>query len=497
MGQNHPKNSSFLNFKTIWPIALIYGLFVFWVSFLLPVGDDWAYFTKPTFTLSYQNLLPKSWYWRPLDVIFGRILGFAPGLFPLLNHAWIVFGHFIAIFALLKLLNLLKVDRNVSFIASIIFGFSPGVAATVFSVDSINQTYALSYGLLGTLVYLKGNKPIHLIGWLGFTLLALFSKESGIVWFVATPMIGYLIKNENKLPFNLKDKSTQKLYLQIILGLLLAIFYFYTRIVIFNNPEVLGSSDPNDRLHLTPFSISFIKNIFLLFGSGLTSIDSVALFLPPRNYLLSILTIILNLPYLILLLIGFINALKSGKWFWLLGFILVALVVSSPHLVMKDPAVMHAYPTIFFSCLIIGLCLNSIKWNTFSKVALICYFLAAVISNVHIWKTMYEYGKSGQRITDALFKNTTSPPKKAAFIFTADFKPGYSVFKQTPLLACSGGLAMKSYYGWKYPEILTKIRIDEKNRVDIDRKIKTLIEETRKTHDVIWLVDGSKVSVVY
>ncbi len=57
-----------------------------------------------------------------------------------------------------------------------IFLLSPALVATVYSVDSINQVLCMSFGIASVLLYPKFKVFAFIM-----MLLALFSKESGIV----------------------------------------------------------------------------------------------------------------------------------------------------------------------------------------------------------------------------------------------------------------------------------------------------------------------------
>lgn len=161
---------------------------IFWILFispfillaiikLLPTFDDWTYFTTPYYDFgnSFRNiLLPTADYWRPLDGLFGYLLSLSPTLFPFLNHLTIYLGHIINCILVYKLCKLLEFDKISCNIASIFFFISPAMLGTVLGIDSLNQTYATLWGLLGTFLYVKKNTPIHKIAWIVCTIFAIF-----------------------------------------------------------------------------------------------------------------------------------------------------------------------------------------------------------------------------------------------------------------------------------------------------------------------------------
>lgn len=494
------KGTNFLSKKVylILCLLLCYVLYNVLLSFLGPTGDDWGYFTKPNFNPSWADFSPREHIWRPFDVLFGIILGYIPDWFPALNHLWILFGHFVNTIILYRILMMLNLNHNKAILGSLIFFSSPAIAATTFGCDSINQTYALTYGLVATLMYVSGKKVLNILGWIFFTFLALLSKESGIVWFVATPMIGFLIQY-NRFPFNLKEKASREFYFHVFLGLFFAVLYFLFRYFILNNPEVFGSKDPNSEGSLSIFSVSFVRNTLVLFGSGISSIDSFSLFKPQRNYFFIILTLLLNIPFLYFLVKGFFLAIKNGRLIILIGFLLIGFVVSSPHLILAHSAEMHAYPTVFFVVIIMTICLNEIKHSVKSKLAIVFYFIAVLISNANKWRALYDTVKGGEFIANEVFKQSRKPPKNVAFIFAHDPRPGYSVFMQSPLRSFGGGKIMKKYFDWKYPENIESFKVNEQNKEELKRKMDSLVQEklTNKKFDVLWVVEAEKVRVLY
>ena len=173
----------------VW-ILLTSPLVLFLLCQLQPTFDDWTYYTVPqTSALKLTELLPDGNYWRPFDVLFGHILGLDYQLFPTLNHTFILLGHILNTYLVYRILQWFKISSLSRNISVLLFYLSPATLGTVLDIDSLNQTYSLLWGLLAlhSYIYMQG-KP-RIILWLVCSLLSIFSKESGYIWFVCPPMI--------------------------------------------------------------------------------------------------------------------------------------------------------------------------------------------------------------------------------------------------------------------------------------------------------------------
>ena len=155
--------------KDHWSIIIAFVLvpLLLWAIIpILPTHDDWCGTTKPDFSPFFikKHFFFYGYHWRPFDTWIGYLVGRNPQvLWPLLNHVLVVIGHLLctlAIFQLLSVLNFNKTARNIS---TFFFFITPATMATVSAVDSQNQVYALTCGIISFLLYIKLKKNKYLV----------------------------------------------------------------------------------------------------------------------------------------------------------------------------------------------------------------------------------------------------------------------------------------------------------------------------------------------
>lgn len=470
-------------------LTVLFIIFSLLSAVIMPATDDWKYFTSPNFQPELSQLLPRTGYWRPLDVIYGWFLGLIPQLYPYLNHVLVSFNHVLLIWLLLRITELLSIERKATWVAVIYFAITPAVMATLLSVDSLNQSFSMMWGGFAIYSYLKykGNKRMLL--YFLFSILSLFSKESGIVWIFIAPFLYVFmhLSDRNKI------KTIRFVAIRtVFITLLLAGLYFTLRLIISPEGESLGSNNPEDRYHLSIFSFSFIKNIFLLFGSSLTPLDTISLFLIPRNYILVISTVVLGLPFLIFLLIRLFNKLtdKESRNKTLV-FIVLIVASASPHLVLRQTAEMHVYPTVFMLALFIAWLQNKMKFSKKHYAFVALFVLGSLISSSRKYISMYNYGRSGVDIALALKEKTKVTPKKVLIlIYSGVNEPGYSVFFQDKRWAYYGGAASHFVYNYEYPKESETVHYG--NVVQRD----SIIREKGSIYNCVWIISKDSVSVI-
>ena len=176
-------------------IAFHLVLFLIGIFYLLPTDDDWGYLVAPKLEgFNFNSFLPNGSFWRPIDAFVGLINNSYPILFPFFNHLLIGCGFLLSIYYLYKILKLLGFEGIPLNVSISIFIVSPAALGTVLGIDSINQMYSVCFGLIGIYHYLRRKYLL----WIIVSILAVFSKENGIVYFVIPPLIGYLNKKSIK-----------------------------------------------------------------------------------------------------------------------------------------------------------------------------------------------------------------------------------------------------------------------------------------------------------
>jgi hypothetical protein len=472
--------------------AVLFMLFILFASIsatIMPATDDWHYFTSPNFKPELGQLLPRTGYWRPLDVMFGWLLGLVPSFYPYLNHILVSLNHVLLIWIILRVSESLSIKRKAALIGAVCFAISPAVMATLLSVDSLNQSFSMLWGGWAIYTYLKLKGRKRVILYLLFSVLSVLSKESGIVWVLIAPFLSVLcILPQKENLAKIKRISIRT----IITSLLFVIVYFSLRILITPATESFGSDNPENRLYLSIFSLSFIKNIVLLFGSGLTTLDTISLFLVPRNYTFIIISFLLGVPFLFLLIVNLFKKISDrNSVLKSIIFIILIIASASPHLVLTQTAEMHVYPTVFMIAIFIGWLMNDVK---FSKVYLMCFVLfvsGALFSTARKFESIYQYGRSGIDIALALKDKTTVNPEKVLILtYEGETVKGYSVFFQDQRWAYYGGAASRFVYNYRYPE--EKMNLSFKNEFEKD----SIIKADGSKYNCIWIIYRDSVDVI-
>lgn len=155
-----------------------------------------GYLTEPHSFHKFTHLIPHSGHWRPIDVLWGVFVGYFPWGYPALNHIIIVIGHFISSYLLFLFGIRFEFSKKTSFVATIVFALSGNVFATVYSIDSINQSLSLTFGLLGVWFCIKNEKIVYL-PYIIFSILSVCAKETGFFFFLIGPSMRFVSNHRN------------------------------------------------------------------------------------------------------------------------------------------------------------------------------------------------------------------------------------------------------------------------------------------------------------
>ncbi|KAA6348780.1 hypothetical protein EZS27_003758 [termite gut metagenome] len=463
--------------------------------FLWPTSDDWSTML-PCYDFNLSALLPTVVFWRPFEYLFSIFLGFIPWSYPYLNHILVVIAHFFIAYILYWMCKKFEFNKKIAIGVVLFFLFSSGATGTVLSVDSLNQAYSTLWGLLSFVVLLKCKKFLKYLFWVLFCFIAALCKESGIVWFCASPMLFFALRI-NTIESVFKKSELISFSRNLGLGLLFVVLYFIIRLSL--QPEGVELGATEGRYHLS-FSLSIIRNIAVLFGGAMTSIDSIALFLSPRNYLLLFLTVVLNIPLLLCILFYAKQLIHDGKKTGqVILLVIIAVVVSSPHLVMKKAGEMHVYPTLFIVSLVFGILFNTYSYSTekrksLGKICVVLFFISVIITDTHKWLSVYHYGMSSYNLSKEIFQHTPLPPPDKALLINVKYdEPGYSIFHQSPYYAIGKGEAVKYFYNFKYPKVINRINIKDGDENFINFQIRTITDTLSVNYDCIWIVNKLQV----
>lgn len=450
-------------------IAFHLILFLIGIFFLLPTDDDWGYLVAPKLEgFNFNSFLPNGLFWRPIDAFVGLVNNSYPILFPFLNHLLIGCGFLLSIYYLYKILKLLGfagIPLNVSIS---IFIVSPAALGSVLGIDSINQMYSVCFGLIGIYQYLRKKYLL----WIIVSILAVFAKENGIVYFVIPPLIGYLNK-----------KSTKEVITHCVVGFLIVIIYMILRFALQISSIHIEEESPY------AFTLTRKLTDIISFVVGSTSVvDFVSLIhKPSRNIFIVVLTLFVSALFLFTI---FKNKKVINKEILILTFCMV--VAASPHLVTHFGP-MHAYSTIPYFCLIVAFILNkdrSIYEKKLFNYAFILYVITAIAVDWHHWYRTFESSRIGPIMARQCLQKTIGHPQNVLCISVEDDYPRFSSFCVPPRDVFHGGSAVLRETGWTYPKNLKTIIIDN------EKKLNTVIRKNKTKYDCIWIQNKFNVYVL-
>lgn len=462
--------------RIIFIIAIILSIGAF---FVLPVDDDFYYFTAPHKYLNTKDLLPNGPFWRPFDVLWGIIMGKCPKMFPFLNHALVLVSYAYSVYGLNKLLNYCNISKISQNIAMAIFCLSPALVATTYSVDSSNQCISLALGI-ASLLYYQEHKFSSFI----LMILAVFTKESGIAWFVITPLLNMLIQhrhNNTALPII----QLKKVIRPWCISLCIIIVYAVTRLCLDTySPQV---EDTTSR-YSGGIGFNSIIGLGMIFTCATTVIDTVALFLE-KNWFVTIATSIVSIA-------GLIVYIKKINWHNcsnLLILFFCTLAISSPHLVIKHPGEMHIYPTLWMIALSIGILTSDAKWNKKETTILYVYFIIAMFVFVHKGYHIYHIGKIADARVRSAVEQTDKIPTKLLILDCDPVGNTYSVFQENGKRCWDEGKGTRIHWDLENPK-----QVDYKviKPQELPKYLNTFYNSAKGKYDACWIVRNNKVKIV-
>ncbi|MGI6243719.1 MAG: hypothetical protein ACOYJK_09355 [Prevotella sp.] len=457
-------------------IIIISPFVIYALTKLLPTFDDWTYLTYPNEDPDFLKfILPYGNYWRPLDAIFGYVVAIDLDLFPALNHIVIYLGHFLGAMMIYVISRQLHFSRFPATIGAVFYFISPAMLGAVLGIDSINQIYSATFGLVALAFYLSPYKHRTTL-WMVFCLLATFSKENGVMWIFIVPFIAYT--------FSKTDKATFRRHIVLAVGL--AVVYAAVRLTL---PHYT-LSDSNK--YLQSIIATKIANLAKLIVLTCCSTDFISLFhKPSRNLPFLITTTALSLPLLYVLLINNVKVWTQHKS---LSLIVAALLAAAPHLLTLF-STMHAYAALGVVALLLAYIVYQDSSNR-RRIAItfLLYSLSAVMVDGRHYLESYRSGMMGKKMAEQVITQSKHPAQKAFCISIDHHEQKYSSFCVIPYDAFGWGNAVYFYTRHHWPKVLKDEHISEdKAKCCLDDMISQKINEG---YDHVWIVDGKQVKVV-
>ncbi|WP_455062334.1 hypothetical protein [Prevotella fusca] len=434
---------------------------------LQPTFDDWTYYTVPqTEPLTLQNLLPDGNYWRPFDVLFGHFLGLDYRFFPSLNHLFILLGHILNTLLVYKILQWFRVSTLSRNLSVIFFYLSSGTLGTVLNIDSLNQVYSLLWGLLALYSYISLSGYRKLILWLLCSLLSVFAKESGYLWFVCPPFIVWSIGKER---FN-------RVLKHLLCGCSLFVLYLVCRFLL------------TDKFHLenNAYMIftakQLLRNLGVLLGMSFYPIDYASLIHPQHRYLAVVaVTGLLPLPFIWLLL-------RSYRLQKPLVILLLSIFAGAFVNLITVFTLMHCYAVLPFVAVMIALLCERIKNKRSLILSALLYLLTAAFTLFHHGYASWLSGKMGERMAKSIVSQCNRPVNKVMLIHLDKGETKYSSFWVIPFEAFGWGYSVRQQTGYQWPKTILNEEITDK------RQLKSLLPKAEKAGcDGVWYAEDDQV----
>lgn len=489
--------------KIDYLFLLLFLLFYFAASTLLPNGDDWGYLCMPQIynKFSINELFPSQGHWRPIDVLLGWGLGFFPKYYPGINHFICCLAHVWIAYFIYKLLIFINRSFGVSFLCSMFFLFHTNVFATAFSIDSVNQSLSLLFGVISIYVFVNGNKKHVLGGELIWIVLSTMSKESGFIFFTATPIIGSIIRLSPELKW--KEFSVIPLSSKVLQGVLLTVVYF---LFIFNFDifSVLESHD--DRVFRESFYNPFF-GVCALVGRVLQV--NLPLLINWEFDYVCVFLFITTLPFYFL---TFLEGVKSKLLFKPLSVILICYILfySFVHSFFKAITEMNSYPVIFLFTILIGFLLSKLKFNPLFKIIIALMFVNAIFNLTYKFNLISNLNAVGVKLVKQVI-TTENKPKNVFIVLIDPVSDGHDIYQKSPLVSIGGGHMMKMFLNkWDLKMKISVIQ-SRANYFDLVRygnvihcqppslndSIQSLILKNKGLYDEIWVLhNNGQVKVI-
>ena len=451
---------------------------------ILPTHDDWAGTTKPDFNPFFikERFLFYGYHWRPFDAIIGYIVGQNPQqLYPTFNHCVVVIGHAVCTYFVFKLLTILGYSPLARNLSALLFFILPATMATVTAIDSMNQVYALTCGIISFMIYLARYTGHHTpytsyFAWAAMLFIAAWWKENGLMWAFICPILAF--------GFNFIDRQQLKKDMIIAMAMIavyaMAIFLLPKDIII--HPEY------------EPGMMKVVKNgVKFLFTTFIT-IDYVwLLHQPSRNLWAALLTFLPTIPLFYFIFI------KNIRWFFnkkMLSVVLCLLIAVAPHIGTVF-SMMHTYAGLAMLAVIVAYSIDRYK-QPLKHIAMpfILFCLACLFIDAHLVQRSVESGLIGKRMAQEAIRQTDTPVDSVYVVIIEDDYPKLSSFCVIPNDAFGWGLAARYETNYQWPKVIEDTTIER--TTDYIQQAEAVASEKLSHHlfDCVWIVDHDKLKII-
>ena len=396
------------------------------------------------------GLMPTKVYWRPFDRLIEYLLGFAPFLFPVINHVLVLSAHFTLCAVLYLLIRKITHRRLFAAAGTLFFCLNTGIVYTITNTDTINQSWAMLAGAASTFCFFKARlegKDRLYSGWLGAAALSSLFKEEGIAWFLA-PVMMFMVYEYAKDERGIIRKNIAF----IVTGVLGTLSYFAVRFMLMGS-ITLGSETGRNVLSFSPaIIITILKNYCYIFAGAGTCVDTLAFFLRPRNYPVLAVTGIVSVIFWGVIAGEVLRLFRQKrKVFMILVFLLVcAMYVSSPYTVMARGAESQAYEMALMLGLMLGLLLSAVGGARKMMPALCVMLVCMSCVFCHKLCEMHDWTSEIRDFVAEHEADFANKPSKVLVYYVEDIPlEGYSVYRYPMGHGLLEGQALNSLWGWR------------------------------------------------
>ena len=450
--------------------------FIFWsVCSIGPTFDDYTSLQSTWFIqISDPGYMFPDAYRRPFDFLLGCLVGWMPAFFPTLNHVLIILGHTLSALLVFKICRRLSFSSLATNIATLFFFFSPATLGVTLACDGFNQTYAQLWGLLALLLYLKGCRPWQ---WLLCIAMAALSKENGLAWAVIPPIVAYAFQ-----------RVSRRLALRHIgYGLLMALSYFLIYGIIYFS-GISGIEYAEEYTNAT--LLSHVKDFAQLMAYTWVPADYMSIvYAPTRNLPIAAITLLLSLPFLLVLASKY-KLLKTRQ---LLLFLVCFLILVSPHLITVV-SIMHNYAALSIAAFIIAFIVSQVSNEKLLIASFALYLAAAVFTDIHHYRAASQSGLLSKRMA-LLAISKADHPLQRAFCINIDNpdEPRYSNFCVRPVDAFAWGLSVRHYSHYEWKTAISEVTLPEYDA----QHIKALADSALQAGDeAVWVAGYDKEQLI-
>lgn len=482
-------NNGIRHINSLTAIFLLSPFILYFLLMLMPVSDDWTYYTKPIFDAFPTGFIPEGSYWRPFDAAFGKLLSLQPAWFPALNHVCVYAGHLGCCVLIYHIALRLGFTHSAANVTTLYFFISPAVLGTVLGIDSLNQVYSQFWGLAAVYAYLRKkslgpsilNEPLFCL-WPLLVFMAALSKENGLAWSIVPPVLAY--------GFNLEKRKTALRSLMV--GLLIVVAYGCIRLSL-PSENVMVEEDYKFTV------VNKIKDIATFFGTNFLALDFISLvYKPERNLLAFAITLAASTPLLYIVAHSLWRCTCRDKghanMHCVASLMACVMIVAAPHLLTRF-GTMHSYAPLGMTSLMVGYAAMKATRRRGFIIALSLFVATAVCVDLHHWWKSYQSGITGERMAKEAIDKTGRQVDSVYCIIIEDDMSKFSSFCTIPHEAFGWGIASLKQTGFTWPKKITNSDIFSQYDTDTVRSLAT--RAFCEGYDCVWVVRKDHLDVVW